>query len=340
MGGFYLIHGMIPEIFDLRATVYRDEDVWTQAGIQKGLFVEGSVILGTELVPQDQLIETKWYKGFLSRDPGLIQMITSVIFGLDSTTSMPACVSFFRGPDVPMFGESDRQRLQLVLPHFSRSLGVMQRIRSAELTIASSSAALDMLLSGVLLTDSNGEITFANKAAQAILKSGDGLSLKKFKTSAGLGRLVAENELANLALGAALRATLTRDPFETEHFSDCVRVPKKGEASAYTLQFSALADHTEFGQGNAASAIIFLSDGAENVDVDEKALESAYSLSPAEARVAIALLECSSAKEVAAYLDVSPHTVRTQIKAIYEKMGVDTRPRFVKAMFGLARRRH
>lgn len=62
-------------------------------------------------------------------------------------------------------------------------------------------------------------------------------------------------------------------------------------------------------------------------------------LSPAEARVATALLECSSAKEVANYLGTSFHTVRAQIKAIYAKLGVATRARFVKLMLGLARRK-
>lgn len=64
-------------------------------------------------------------------------------------------------------------------------------------------------------------------------------------------------------------------------------------------------------------------------------LQGTYGLTPAEARVAIALLEGSSAREVADYLNVSPHTVRTQLKQIYAKLGVDTRARFVKRMLEL-----
>lgn len=64
-------------------------------------------------------------------------------------------------------------------------------------------------------------------------------------------------------------------------------------------------------------------------------LQRTYGLTPAEVRVAIALLEGSSAREVADYLNVSPHTVRTQLKQIYAKLGVDTRARFVKLMLGL-----
>lgn len=65
-------------------------------------------------------------------------------------------------------------------------------------------------------------------------------------------------------------------------------------------------------------------------------LQGAYGLTPAEARVAVVLLEGSSARDVADYLNVSHHTVRTQIKQIYDKLGVDTRARFVKLVLGLA----
>lgn len=64
-------------------------------------------------------------------------------------------------------------------------------------------------------------------------------------------------------------------------------------------------------------------------------LQSAYGLTPAEVRVALVLLEGSSAREVADYLNVSHHTVRTQIKEIYAKLGVGTRARFVKRMLEL-----
>ena len=69
--------------------------------------------------------------------------------------------------------------IEILMPHLSRSLGVMQRIRSTELTMATSLAALDRLPSGVVLVDVHGEVTFANRAARRMLESGDGLRLKK-----------------------------------------------------------------------------------------------------------------------------------------------------------------
>lgn len=68
-------------------------------------------------------------------------------------------------------------------------------------------------------------------------------------------------------------------------------------------------------------------------------LQNAHGLTPAEARVAIVLLEGDSAKAVANYLGVSFNTVRSQIKEIYAKLGVDSRARFVKLMLELAQQR-
>ncbi|TXT23049.1 MAG: LuxR family transcriptional regulator [Gallionellaceae bacterium] len=64
-------------------------------------------------------------------------------------------------------------------------------------------------------------------------------------------------------------------------------------------------------------------------------LRSAYGLTPAEARVAIAMLEDKSAREMADELGVSFHTVRVQIRQVYAKLGVNTRAGFVKLMLGL-----
>lgn len=73
--------------------------------------------------------------------------------------------------------------------------------------------------------------------------------------------------------------------------------------------------------------------------ISPELLQKTHGLTPAEARVAIALLEGSSAREVANYLGVSFNTVRTQIKEIYAKLGVNSRANFIKLMLGLAQQR-
>ena len=330
-GGYFFLHGIPQEQIDLYANKYHNEDIWTIAATEKQLGFEGNVILGDELVPREQLLESKFYKECLSRDKNMASMMTSLIFGFDTNNSMPTAFSFFRGLHHPRFCEDDRARLRLVLPHLSRSLGVMQRLRSAELAAVSTLSALDRLSSGVLLLDGNGAVAFANRSAQRMLEDGDGLCLRKLTHSKGLGDLIAGDAAASKAIGVAISATLNRDPYETPHFSNCVTVPRTSGAASYTLQFSALGEHSEFGgEGGAYAAIVFIADGAQAVESDPALLQSAYGLTPAEAKVAVALVESGTAEQVADALGTSPHTVRTQIKQIYMKLGVDTRTRFVK----------
>lgn len=339
-GGYFFMHGIPQDHVDIYMNKYQRDDVWTIAGMEKNLGFEGNIILGEELVPREQLLASKIYKECLSRNQNMAQLMTSIVFGMNSTNSLPTICSFFRGLHHPDFGEDERIRMRLVLPHLSRSLGVMQRLRTAELAVASSQAALDRLPSGVLLLDGSGSVAFANRSAQHMLENGEGLYLRKLYNTTGFGELIAENSACNTAISDAISSTLSRDPRATPHFSACVTVPHASGLANYTLQFSALGNQSEFGDSSGRyAAVIFIADSTQEVKIDPSALRNAYGLTPAEANVALALLEFASAKEVADKLGTSPHTVRTQIRHIYTKLGVDTRARFVKLMLGLASHR-
>jgi DNA-binding CsgD family transcriptional regulator len=339
-GGYFFLHGITQEHVDQYAHKHFDEDVWKIAFAERNLYVTGNVVIGDELVPRAQLLASNFYKECLSRNENMVQLLTSVVFGMESSASVPANCSFFRGSHHTDFNEESRARMRLVLPHLSRSLGVMQRLRSSELTAATTLMALDRLPSGVLLLDGSGKVEFANRSAQRMLENGDELYLRKLYNTSGLGELNAENAACNKAIGNAICATLKCDPYITPHFSECVTVSHTSGLAHYTLQFSALGNQNEFGGvGGGYAAIIFIADSAQDAGIDPAKLHSAYGLTPAEARVALALLELSTANEVAEKLGTSPHTVRVQIRHVYAKLGVDTRARFVKLMLGLSSHR-
>lgn len=339
-GGYTFMYGRSQELQDRYSSKYQAEDPLVKAALEKNQIVEGNVFLGDDLVPRKQWLESKLYTECYSSHPNIAQVMTSCVFGLETTHSMLSVFTLCRSLQHPDFGEEDLARLRLVLPHISRSLGVMERLRSAELAVASSLAALDRLPSGVLLLDGSGTVTFANRSAQRMLDDGDGLRLRKLSNATGLGDLVAQRDSDSRAISNAISATLRRDPYATPHFSKSVVVPRTSGLASYTLQLSALGDQNEFGgDGGAFAAIIFIADGLQKMDIDPTALQSVYGLTLAETKVAIALLEFSSVKKVANVLGVSPHTVQTHIKQVYAKLGVDTRTRFVKLMLGLASHR-
>ncbi|HUV98926.1 MAG TPA: LuxR C-terminal-related transcriptional regulator [Gallionella sp.] len=337
-GGYSFLYGITQDHVDQYVQKYFDQDLWTIAMTERKIFSTGKVLIGDELVPRTKLLASDFYKECLARNENMVQLVTGCVFGTEITESIPTAYSIFRGSHHPDFTEENRSRMKLLLPHLSCSLGVMQRLRTAELTIATSLNTLDSLPSGILLINDKGQVAFANRSAKRMLEDNDGLSLRKLTHTPDFGELVAESASAREAISEAISSTLARGPYDTSHFSKCIAVPHTSGAGIYTLQLSALEGHNEFGAGNGVySAIIFIADSTQAVKIDLAALQSAYGLTLAEARVAVALVEASSAKEVADQLGVSTNTVNTQIKQIYSKLCVDTRARFVKLMIGLAK---
>ena len=336
-GGYFFLHGITQEHIDHYVHKHYADDVWKIAITEGNFLTTGTVLIGDELIPRTQLLASNFYKDCLSLNENMVQLLSGIVFGMDSTASMPAACSFFRGAHHPDFDEESRARVRLLLPHVSRSLGVMQRLRSADLAVATSLAALDRLPSGVLLLDHSGAVAFVNRAARRMLEDSDELHLRQGPHSAELGHLVANNPAADDAIREAIRSAVHRDPYATAHFSQSVTVPGSCGPVRYSLQFSALGEHAEFGgDGGAFATIIFIVEDAHKIAVDAGVLQRAYRLTPAEAKVAMAMLEFVSAKDVADALALSHHTVRTQIKQIYAKLGVDTRTRFVKLMLGMS----
>ena len=65
---------------------------------------------------------------------------------------------------------------------------------------------------------------------------------------------------------------------------------------------------------------------------NESALAASFNLTPAEARVAGYLVQGMAPKQVAALCGVSPCTVRSQVRTVFEKTGVRRQPELVRLL--------
>lgn len=72
-------------------------------------------------------------------------------------------------------------------------------------------------------------------------------------------------------------------------------------------------------------AVVLVSDPAALVLPEASRQTDLYGLTPAEARVARELATGKSSKDVARALNVSPETVRTQTRDVYQKMRILSR---------------
>lgn len=329
-GGFYFTWGIPQAVSQQYFDHYQPYDVWTQAGIQKEVFLEGHVILDTELVSHQQFMDSKiWRELFAQAD--MARLCTGVVFGIDNQYAMPVGVSLFRGLGEPAFDEQDRQKLQRLLRHFSRALGVMFQLRDADLKIASTQAALDGLRSGVVLLNEQAEIILANQAARRMLKSDDGLSIGEHH------KLITRGIETQAAIQHILHTCLMQDLVEVPHFSQSIAIPRPSGKAAYQLFFSRLPEHHDFvAAPNTHHAMLFITDTEQPLNVSATLLKTTYGLTEAEIKLAQQCLINDSMPALTSALNVSENTIKTQLASIYQKCGIHHRAELMKMLMALA----
>lgn len=333
-GGFYFVHAITEALIQLWWTRYQPQDIWRIRSVEHGLVYEGNIIIGEEVVPLEELSQTEIYQDFFSKHD-LVHLLSGIVFGIEST--QPVFCALLRGRQAGPFTSYERERLALLVPHISRALGVMKRLRDLEFKVASSLSALDGLNTAVLLFGARGQVTFANQAAHRILEEGDGLRLRNLTGDSSFGEIVAEESKSHAALINAIMNAVSPDILHTDHFSHAVKVARPSGRQEYMLNFSSLAAQHEFGSGaDAPRAIAFITDTAQPVTLDEELLKNTYGLTRAEIRLTGMMAESLTIEEAAERLGLSSHTVRTQLKSIYMKTNVNNRAKLMRLIMSLS----
>lgn len=339
--GIYFPHGLPDDFFELYKARYQSVDMWTEQVVQRKLFTEGNVILGTDLVPHDTLTKSQWYADCLQLGD-ISRLLTSVVFALPAqgvetrTADLPTACSFYRGRNDADFTEDDRRKLTLLVPHLSRALAVMSRLRQSDAKVAASLSSLDKLSTAVLLMSGSGEVSFLNKAAIAMLSDSDELWLERAPTRRGLGRLVAKSAAVNRSLAGAL--AMAKQTNDVLHFSSVIQVPTTLPGQAWSIQLSRVSPGSAFNAGGQVPDVIaFLSDTKSPLNLAPELLCLSYGLTRAEARVAVAATASQPIEQIAEALSISVSTAKTHLRHVYEKTGVRSRAEFVRLLVNLQR---
>jgi DNA-binding CsgD family transcriptional regulator len=171
---------------------------------------------------------------------------------------------------------------------------------------------LDLLPLGVMLVDSELRVSVANARAVALLQERDGLWAQRCKletsspdTTAKLARLVES--------AAAARASAGESPCEA-----LLSVERPSGRSAFTLRILACDERApRWVKGD--HAWVFLIEDAPAV------AGLPAGLPRRQEQVLRLLLSGEGCKQIAAALDLSPHTVAEYVKILYRRFGVRSR---------------
>lgn len=334
-GGFQFSANISPSFLEQYDTRYAPMDAWTGAGLTKGVFQEGNVALDSDLIPFEELSKTEYYRDFLCH-ADVAKLAVGIVFGPETQPFPVTTLSAYRSLKDPPFGDPERRLHRILVSHVSRALGVMLRLRDAELRIAASLHALDRLSVATFLFGAQGDVVYHNPAAERILAGHDSLHIAR-QDGKGVRYLVSRLPTTSKAISRAIAETLDSDAIEVAHFSRVIPIPSATPETRFVFQIAPLPCRNDFGvDNNIPRAIAFLSSPSSINGLAPEILQRIYDLTAAEARLAVALFAGTSLRDAAAKLRISSHTARTQLKAVFAKTGTHRQSELLKFLASIS----
>jgi DNA-binding CsgD family transcriptional regulator/PAS domain-containing protein len=308
-------HGITEEFMRSFSAHYCSTNVWTE---DERFHHEGLLINGSKVYSDKRLPRTEWHADWL-RPQDLFYILAAVV---EKRAHRSFNVTAVRSKRCGPYTEQEEARLQALVPHLQTAFALHRRLHRAEVLAHASVAVLEHLPMGVVLLDERASVLHANERAHALAQQ------------TGLLRFDRE----------ALRACNHGDDVRLQRAMLSVVVSGRGvplnAGGAFRLQGLVGLLHvlvtplphwsTPFGEQTAGA--VFISDPASVAPPLAGMLRIFYRLTPAEARLAEALVNGLSPQEYAERHGLSIHTVRSQLKAAAAKVGVSRQADLVRTI--------
>lgn len=295
-------------------------DNWRNAA---PVMTPGTVWMSHESIADTDFADSEFYRDYLRPNSAdLFYFAGGPVYRRGATDVVSGIL---RARDRGPFGDAERRLMAALSTHVDHAIRIDQRMRRLRAERDAAGMVANRAPLGLVMLGRGGRILAMNPAAEAILLSGDGLSL-----AGGLGAMrpiddVRLRELIRRAAATPGRGgsmALPRPSGRRPYWIVCSPAP--GKTAAPDL----------LGERDAV-AVLFISDPDRVPRLPAHArpqLQEQYGLTPMEAQVAIRLAEGRSASEIAEALGCAVGTVEIHVKRVRRKFQVHSRAELVAAL--------
>ena len=283
----------------------------------------GKVVTQQELVPDEDLLGSEYYLNYL-KPIGLFH-----ILGVDTVEpdGMEARLRVARRPDEPAFNEFHKTLCERLLPHLRRAIQIHARLSRMESERDLYADTVDHLAVATLVLDERGRVLNTNAVARQLLATGDGLALAD-------ERLHIEDRRTDGQLQELIGNAIAAQRSGTTGMARALRIPRPSGLQDFGLVLRPVP-LSEWAEGQSSPCVaVFISD-PELGELDSSRrsgdlLRELFQLTPAEASLALKLARGLSLAEISAAQNISQHTARAQLKAVFAKTGVSRQAELVR----------
>ncbi|GAB3625296.1 helix-turn-helix transcriptional regulator [Pandoraea terrae] len=219
-------------------------------------------------------------------------------------------VGIMRAPDHrPFESDDEAPELQILMQHFSRAARLRAGTQAWQAQAALGMAALDQLDLAILVADEKGQTRYLNQAAHQLLGESRSLRLRQGRIEAFAS--TDQNALQQL-LALASGPVPTAGSHRIRHDEH-----RKLVVSAIPLR----PDHPAALAWQRPMVMLTVADLMQRTTLTPYTLKALFGLSPAEARLALALYDGKELAQIAEEAGVAINTARTQLRNIFDKTG-------------------
>jgi DNA-binding CsgD family transcriptional regulator/PAS domain-containing protein len=230
-----------------------------------------------------------------------------------------------RRTDQADFDAADRRALTGLLPHIARAWRVKQMLAEWKALSGTLKFVLDRLARPVLVTGPDGQIRFANRAADRLLTRGDAIDATR-------GRLCGARSSDTDALRRLIDGASRTGIGAGETAVDAIAIGGTDQFSPLAVVAEPLAPvHGELlGHGASPGAVLFLGESEATSRPATERLRVVYGLTEAEARLTSLIVDGYDVASAALAAGVSENTVKYHLKAVFGKVGVSRQAQLVR----------
>jgi DNA-binding CsgD family transcriptional regulator len=271
----------------------------------------GCFLLDDLMPPAEQATEPFW------QDVMAPLNITSGIFSLLRTPEenrRAVIMNIGRAGDRPKYGAADISRMEALIPHLRRALGVLLDAPPAQTPMADD--LYNAIGAPVFFLGADARVVRRNRAADALLEAGDGIELRD-------GKLCLWDAAAQSELNAALVRTIGEGWSAKFRNGAELMARRQSGASPFVLVATPVgADNPIAAVASQVRCALFVLEEKLRADARlPERLQRLYGLTSAETEICVEIASGALLSEIAKGRGTTTQTVRTQVKSSLRKTG-------------------
>ncbi len=279
-----------------------------------------------DVISEEALRETSYYRELLNNANVRIDQMLAIDINVPAYGTAKMRLS--RRRDMPRFSVAEKSLIVRLIPHLKEALGHYSRNTVLKIENRVYSRALNQLLVGAIILDSQDDIICINEVAESITRNSSVIQVRD-------QHLKLTDEKSNSGWQAILKQV--RDTFQAEEGEDigALRLEFDDGGERHVLQLLVrpfLLPDYDFSATNVGLAV-FISDGAMRHILSREVIAQLFGLTRAESLLVLKLCEGMAVGQAAYALNISTNTARSQLRSVYDKTGAHRMSELIGLIF-------